>query len=243
MIDRQALKSEAKQNMTGKKPNVFLVAAIYVAAISVLSVLLYNLSGYQQFLNYIQQIFPVNPNPTYEEIAAAVPTITTMAGILMISVLVCRTVIDAGYTGYCLKIARREDTDIKTIFDGFTLFFRIIWLMALQYIIIILSSFLLIVPGIIAYYKYRQAIYILLDNPEKSPLVCLRESTHMMNGRKADLFFLDLSFFGWRVFDVIINIYTTIPLLSIWLAPYTGVTYAGFYNQLVSGGVTAKDAG
>lgn len=234
MIDRQTLKSEAKQNMRGKKPNVFLVAAVYVITLSILTALMYTLSGYDRFLNYIEQILPVNPYPTYEDVAAAIPSVAPMAAILMVTILMSKTVLDVGYMGYCLQIARHEETDIKTIFTSFTIFLRIIWLEILKYIAIVLWSFLLIVPGIIAYYRYRQARYILLDNPDQTPLDCIRESSRLMNGHKADLLLLDISYIGWRLLDFILKIFTIIPLLSIWLAPYTGIAYAGYYDLLLS---------
>lgn len=241
MIDRRTLKTEAKQTMMGKKPSVFLVAAIYIVTLSILTALIYSLSGYDRFLNYLEQLLPVNPYPTYEEVEAAIPSVTPMAGILITTILLSKLVTDVGYMGYCLKITRHQETNIKTIFESFTLFLRIIWLKILIYIMIFLWSFLLIIPGIMAYYRYRQALYIFLDSPQKKALDCIRESKHLMDGHTTNLFFLDLSLIGWRIFDVIIKIYTVIPLLSIWLAPYTGVTYAGYYNHLVSTGAPLKE--
>lgn len=234
MIDRRTLKSEAKQNLIGQKPNVFVVAAIYVVTMSILSALAYTLSGYDRFFNYIEQILPVNPYLTYAQVEAAIPSIKPMAGFLMMTILMSRIVLDVGYMGYCLKITRHMETTVKTIFYSFTLFLRIIWLEILVYIRIVLWSFLFVIPGIIAYYRYRQALYIFLDAPDKSPFDCIGESKRLMNGHKADLLFLDISFFGWRVLDAILKIFTIIPLLSIWLAPYAGVAYSGFYTMLIS---------
>jgi hypothetical protein len=55
-----------------------------------------------------------------------------------------------------------------------------------------------------------------------------------MRGRRLDLFFLDLSFIGWFFLDQAIRIYSALPLFSVWLWPFTGVTRAGFYNMLTS---------
>ncbi len=240
MTDRRSLKIEAKQNMMGIKPNVFLVAAIYIVTVSLLSALIYTLSGYDRLLNHIQLILPVNPYPTYEELEAWIPSVTPISGILMMTILMSRIVIDVGYMGYCLKLVRHEETYIKTIFESFTMFLKIIWLELLKFTWIFLWSFLFIVPGIMAYYRYRQALYIMLDSPSKSTLDCIRESKRLMDGHSADLFMLDLSFLGWRVLDLITKIYATIPLLSIWLAPYAGVSYASFYLQLASSGKDVK---
>jgi hypothetical protein len=48
----------------------------------------------------------------------------------------------------------------------------------------------------------------------------------MMQGRKGELFILDLSFFGWYLL-------AAIPLVSIWVTPYTQLTYAYYYNALL----------
>ena len=47
----------------------------------------------------------------------------------------------------------------------------------------------------------------------------------MMNGRKGELFVLDLSFLGW-------NLLTVIPFVSIFVIPYTNFTYVNYYLAL-----------
>ncbi len=95
-----------------------------------------------------------------------------------------------------------------------------------------LWSLLLVVAGIVAYYSYRQAFFILLDNPELGALDCIRQSKRMMDGHKTDLFMLDLSFIGWFIVDYAVEMLATLPLFSIWLAPYVRVTRAAFYDML-----------
>jgi uncharacterized membrane protein len=234
MIDRQALKNEAKQNMLGKKPSVFLVAATYVAVISVLSVLLYSLSGYDKFYNHVQQILDLNLYPTYDELRAAIPALTPIAGLLMLTVLMSNFVLDIGFMGYCLKLTRNEEAGIRVIFDAFVLFIKIIWLNILQLVFVFLWSLLFIAPGIIAYYGYRQAFYILLDNPETRPIDCIRQSKRLMAGNRLELFSLDFSFVGWYILGDLLKALTALPLFSIWLAPYAGAARAGFYNKLLA---------
>lgn len=79
-------------------------------------------------------------------------------------------------------------------------------------IFIFLWSLLLIIPGIIAAYRYRMALYLLLDNPNMSVYQCIRESKRMMVGHKAELFVLDLSFLGWYILSAV-------PFVSIWVTP------------------------
>lgn len=102
-----------------------------------------------------------------------------------------------------------------------------LWLAILQGLFVFLWSLLLVVPGIIAAYRYRQALYLLLDHPEKSAWQCLRESAAVMRGHKWELFVLDLSFLGWMLLSALF------APVSIWLDPYRAITNANYYNRLV----------
>ena len=86
-------------------------------------------------------------------------------------------------------------------------------------------------PGIIAYYRYSQAFYILAENPEKGIMDCINESKAMMYGHKMDKFVLDLSFILWYLLAGV-----TCGIAGIYVTPYVGITNAGFYNSLKYGG-------
>ena len=240
MIDRTALKLAAKQNMSGKKPSAFLVAALYVAVFTVLAALIMALLGYDRLVIDMQRIMLVSPVPTYGEFAAIIPSLTPFAFLLILAILAVKLLLDVGYTSYCLKLSRNEEAESRVIFDSFALFLKILCLEILRILIIGFWSVLFILPGIVAYYKYRLAFYILLDNPEAGPLSCLRASKRMMTGYKTELFFLDLSFLGWFLIDMAVKAVALVRLFSVWLAPYIGVTRAGFYNLLIA--ETAQNA-
>ncbi len=234
MIDKTALKRAARQSIRGKKPSAFIVAAVYIAVLSVLTVLIYALSGFDRFAEYLMQIMPVNPYLSLDTLLSAVPVIRPEAVILILLIVVVRFSIDVGFMSYCLKISRDEKAELKSLFDSFAFFFKVIWLEIIQIVLILLWSLLFVIPGIIAYYSYRQAFYILLDNPQMSALDCIRASKRMMGGYKMELFTLDLSFIGWFFVDYAVEVMATLRLFSIWLSPYIGVTRAGFYNLLKS---------
>ena len=234
MIDRKALKLTARQSMQGKKPSVYLVSAIYIIILSILSVLVYALSGLDQYYEYLMQVIPVDPYLSMDSLLSAVPAIRPTAVILILAIVAIRYVIDVGFLSYCLKISRDIKGDVKSLFDSFAFFLKVLWLLILRAILVLLWSVLLVVPGVIAYYSYRQAFFILLDNPELSAVECLTKSKHMMDGYKSQLFMLDLSFLGWFFVDYAIEALATLRLFSIWLSPYVGVTRAGFYNLLKS---------
>lgn len=68
---------------------------------------------------------------------------------------------------------------------------------------VFLWSLLLIVPGIIASYRYSMAQYLLYTHPEMGVMEVLRESKRCMTGRKERLFCLNISFIGWRLLSVL----------------------------------------
>ena len=64
--------------------------------------------------------------------------------------------------------------------------------MALQFLM-----YLLQLIGIVVYSLYfKMAGYLLVEDPERTVISCLRESAALMKGNKGRLFYLDLSFIG-----------------------------------------------
>ncbi|MBR6521597.1 MAG: DUF975 family protein [Oscillospiraceae bacterium] len=136
-------------------------------------------------------------------------------------------IVGVGFISYTLNISRHNPTGIADLADGFSVTFKVFAIALMQGIFIALWSLLFIVPGIIAMYRYRMAYYILLDDPDKGPLQCIRESKELMRGHKKELFVLDLSFIGWEFLITI-----SAGILGIWILPYIYTTYAMYYNDL-----------
>lgn len=90
-----------------------------------------------------------------------------------------------------------------------------------------LWSLLFVIPGIIAAYRYSMATYIMAENPTIAPTEAIERSKALMDGRKGDLFCLDLSFFGWALLTVL-----TAGIGALWLTPYMAVSRAAFYRSL-----------
>ncbi len=58
------------------------------------------------------------------------------------------------------------------------------------------------VSGIMAYYRYAMAPYLMAEDPELSVMDTIRQSKEMMEGNKGRLFCLNLSFIGWALLAV-----------------------------------------
>ncbi len=134
-----------------------------------------------------------------------------------------------GLYSYFMKVARNEVGSVNDLFSKFGLWLKGFVLVFLIGLFTWLWSLLLIIPGIIASYRYSQAFYILLDNPELSPLEAINKSKEMMNGHKMEFFVLQLSFIGWAILAAI-----PFAIGYLWLMPYVAVTYVNFYKELLN---------
>lgn len=100
---------------------------------------------------------------------------------------------------FLLDFFRYQKVDQTTLLEGFSCFGKTLVLMVLTGIRVFLWSLLLIIPGIIASFRYSQAFYVMVDHPEYSAGQCLAESSRIMNGNKMKYFCLYLSFIGWNL--------------------------------------------
>ena len=219
MPTRAELKRDAKEAMRGRKPSIYLVTFVYCIIAYVISMLAERilLPGFD--ISYV-----TDPDTLAYYFLYNSPSV--FAQLLSILLQIMSYIIGVGLTIVCLRASRRMQAGIGDLFDGFGLFFKLIWLSIVSGFFTFLWSLLLVVPGIIAAYRYSMAVYILLDNPEYSAMECIRQSKQLMDGHKLDLFVLQLSFIGWYIL-------TAIPFVSIYVTPYTEVTTANFYNALI----------
>lgn len=120
----------------------------------------------------------------------------------------------------------KKEPQIADLFTPFQQYGRIFACYIQVFIFTILWTLLLIVPGIIKGLSYSMSYFVLKDCPELSPAEAIKESMRLMNGHKADLFILQLSFIGWAILGSI----TVIGF--IWVIPYMNTAVAAFYEQL-----------
>jgi uncharacterized membrane protein len=228
-INREAIKRNAKLAIQGAQPKPFLVGLLYLLVIWVLQLLSAKITG-QDVLQerLISAYLSGGSIANFLDAYAANYTVnySLIASLLNLAISLIGMALGVGFTIYVLQISRMQKAGFENLLDGFGIFFKAFLLYLLMGIFFMLWSLLLIIPGIVALYRYRQAVYIMLDHPEYSALQCIRESKKMMQGRKGELFVLALSFFGWYLLPAI-------PLVSIWVTPYTQLTYAFYYNALL----------
>lgn len=135
--------------------------------------------------------------------------------------------ITLGVAGYFLKLIRKEGPIIEDMFKGFRFFIKTFVLNLLIIIFTLLWTLLLIIPGIIAAFRYSMAYYIMMDNPALSAFEALNQSKLMMVGNKFQLLVLYFSFLGWFLLCLV-----TLGLAFLWVNPYFETAKANFYQDL-----------
>ena len=224
-INRITLKRNSKQLLRTSNPNPLIMGLIYFIISYILSNLSTRLTGVQvniqEYTNALQTMdlaFFQNIIKDYDPSAGAI--------LIDIAIRILQILLHTGFMIFVLNtLYKREGASSYNLLDRFAITGRVLVLYLLTAIYVFLWSLLFIIPGIIALYRYRMALFLLLEHPELTPAQCIEESKRMMNGHKSELFSLDLSFLGWLILSVI-------PFVSAYVTPYMQLTYAGFYDSL-----------
>ena len=245
-INRPMLKIDAKTRIARSKPSALVMAMILIAIYLVLEMLIPGVLG----LNNIPIDLPESIT-SYDAYMAAMDQAmeqidaffrsyrpSAIALVLTALLLLMHEMLRVGFQIYALHIARDEKADFGNLLDGFAMFGRVFVLLVLQWVIICVCALAFLLPGIVMSYRYRQALYLLVERPEYSPVQCLRESGKLMKGRKLELFVLDLSFLGWVLVQNLLPYIGT--FLGVWITPYMAITYARYYT-LLAGPRTTPD--
>jgi uncharacterized membrane protein len=133
-----------------------------------------------------------------------------------------------GFCSYYLVIAQDAQTRLECLFTGFKRFWSAFGVYFLTGLFVFLWALLLIIPGIIALFRYAMAFFIVADDEDVGPLEAIRRSKEMMKGNKWKFFCLHWRFFGWALLAVCF----TCGIGFLWLVPYMQTTFAKFYEDV-----------
>ena len=208
MINRRAAKARARELMATARPSAFraslLISAIVLAASA------------PYLFSYIQPV--VGPDGELLALTNA-SLLTTFLDIL--STLV-GWLAAAGLASFLLATHRQQLTSYSMLEDGLGIAGKVIWLDLRIAVQTALWGMLFVIPGVIAAYRYRFALYCLLDDPTLTAGEALRRSCEKTNGWKMELFVLDLSFVGWNLLCVGVPIGVS-AALGVLLLPILGI--------------------
>ena len=170
-----------------------------------------------------------------------------LVAVIYFGMVIFSSLFGAGYTRMFLEIAQARPVDVGDVFYAFkNRGIRFVGLVLLQFLIQIAVGlpfgmidialtltrgygnplvFLLgYVPALWVLLQYSQAMCLMIENPDRKIVECLRGSRRMMQGNKFRLFLLWMSFLGW-----IPLIYLSMGIGALWVMPYMLCTLAHFY--------------
>ena len=236
MLDRTALKCEAKNINAKAQVNVYLFSLVFLLSSLALNALrfFFNSAALTAQLENISASLTRLPaffervTAIFASMAASVeryPTPIVTFVLLLVWFLI--SLFNAGYTFYIMGIRRGEKMGYGTLLDGFSFAGKVILLDLLLSLYIALWSALFIVPGIIAIYRYSFALYNLLENPDRSVLEVISLSRQQTYGHKWELFVLDLSFLGWSLLVLL-----TAGILTIYVKPFRTQSWICYFERI-----------
>lgn len=135
-----------------------------------------------------------------------------------------------GYAKFMILFTRGEKTDIALLFEPFRskkLFKTVLITYLLKSLYIALWGMLFVIPGYFALYSYALTMFILAENPELKPSQALEKSKRIMQGHRAELFWLHCRFIGWGLLTLMSG-----GIGLLWLYPYMMCTTINFYEKL-----------
>ncbi|MDD5094291.1 MAG: DUF975 family protein [Dehalococcoidia bacterium] len=159
--------------------------------------------------------------------AAVLLIILVAADFLWIAALVITGPMYVGWAAFSLAISRSQEARLAQIFGGFNRFLVALGAYWLYFIIVLLWSILLIVPGVIAALSYSQIYFIIANDRSIGPMQAMRKSKEIMGGHRWKLFCLLLRFIGWFLLCIL-----TLGIGFLWLIPYITVSCARFYDDI-----------
>ena len=238
IIDRTAAKLQAKQLIRESQPSMLTAALLYTLLTALIGWLSLRLTGVDT--NTMNEMLQLASEGNSEAVMEMMTKATPSAGASLIDSLLrlAMAVVGVGFSLFVMNSVRRSQPAIGNLLDGFGMFPRVLFLIILQIVFIFLWSLLLVIPGIIAAYRYSFAVYVMIDHPEMSAMDCLRESKRLTTGYKRQLFLLDLSFIFWFLL-------TMIPVVGyiaqVYVTPYMESARVLYYEQIraLQGGSTA----
>ena len=183
IVDRRRLKEEARELLRTAQVSSRGMTALYLGILVVLSL--------------------VNSLTSSIGSGGILSTFVSILTNLMSAVLA------AGFVMYCMAIRQGQRAEYLTLFDGFSFVGKVIGLNILIAVFTFLWSLLFVIPGIIASYRYRFALYNLYENPDIGILEALNMSKQQTLGYKGQLFMLDLSYIGWLLLASLTSVVQT----------------------------------
>ncbi len=206
MINRAALKQEAKSAMSATHPHPCVVTLAMFGIFILVGVALGIISGILSKFDMFGAM---------------------LSALVSLAVSLCSFCIEVGFLGYCYKVYIGRAIGVADLFAYAPQVLKYIGLALFVSLFTWLWSLLFVIPGVIASLRYSQALFVMIEHPEMGIRECVNESKRIMKGRLMEYFVLDLSFIPWGLLTSI-----TFGIAGIYVMPYMIVTMAGYYLKI-----------
>lgn len=143
--------------------------------------------------------------------------------------------ISLGFVRYSLSVSRKSHFDFNQLFSGFKEFSRSLQLYFAILFRVLPRLLLFIIPGIIESFSLFMTFYLISDNKNLSIKDAVEKSKKYMNGYKAQLLWLQLSFIGLFLLS-----FLTCGIALFWIIPLYFISLATFYDYVLSVKKTAN---
>lgn len=147
---------------------------------------------------------------SYEDLLAAsrqitMDTVWLLAAVGLLTFLVT-PVLSVGCYNYFIRRLQGEELGVAGVLSRKAIFLRALWLYVLMAVRVFLWSLLFLIPGIVAALRYALAPYYLAENPELTAAEAINKSKAAMADKKFTLFVLLLSFIGWALMAIAVQV-------------------------------------
>ena len=186
-----------------------------------------NSDDIQQMQTFFVRLDPETGAAVFQSLVAAFSALASFAAVYGIALFIVGSAVELGYDLLNVQLFESSERPrMETIFSRFSYFGNALLLRFLMFVKIFLWTLLFIVPGIVASFRYALAPYLMAEHPDMTASEAIEQSKQLMQGHKARLFWLKLSFIGWYLLSAL-----TMGVGWVFLAPYPKAAEAAFYLE------------
>ena len=234
-MDRSTVKTQAKAIVLARRKPILIASALFL----VLSLLLSYLSMRLQ-LPPADKLTMLSERVTNLMLQGDYEAAYNLAGSFepsflesMVSALLSYllAIVSFGYLLLLYRAVHGQEPSPGMLLDGFALWLKVLLVELISRLVVTLGLWAFLVPGLLVFYSYRMAPYLLASHPDYGVVDCLRESRQRMRGHRIELFLLDLSFLGW----LLLSLVPVLGLLAaVWALPYWNCSCIVMYDAIFS---------
>jgi len=201
---------EGRALTKGKILNIFLIGLVFSTLIGVVT-------GIGGSYN------PVFEEGTFNVIDPGNPALANLFNLIAVAL---GGYVTFGFTKMYIGVAKNENPELEPILTAGVKEQPVNapLLSVISNFFIGLWTLLFIVPGIVKSYSYAMSSYILVNEKTLGPVDAITKSRQLMDGKKMQLFMLDLGYFGWYLLSIL-----TLGILAIWISAWHQTARALFF--------------